>query len=74
VIATQRSFDFGMCLIGCPALIALALLSAARAASSLVEVGKTRPPIAETEVTVYLSPPAHYEQIAIIDASSEGSM
>ena len=42
--------------------------------SSHVMIGKARAPIPVTQVTVYMEPPPRYEQIAIIDASSEGSM
>ncbi len=41
--------------------------------ASHVIVGKTRPPIAATQVKIYLHPPANYEEIAILEATSEGS-
>ena len=42
-------------------------------ASSHVLVGTARPPISPDQVKIYLHPPAKYEEIAIIDASSRGS-
>jgi hypothetical protein len=57
--------------VGCAAL---GVLLGGCATSSHVMIGKARPPIPVTQVTVYMEPPAHYEQIAIIDASSEGSL
>jgi hypothetical protein len=44
------------------------------ATSSHVLVGTPRPPISPDLVKVYTQPPAKYEQIATIDASSSGSM
>jgi hypothetical protein len=43
------------------------------AASSNVLVGTARPPISPDQVKIYLHPPAKYEEVAIIDASSRGS-
>ena len=43
------------------------------AASSHVLVGIARPPISPDQVKLYLHPPAKYEEIAVIDASSRGS-
>jgi hypothetical protein len=43
------------------------------AASSHVLVGTARPPISPDQVKIYLHPPAKYEEIAIIDASSKNS-
>ena len=42
-------------------------------ASSHVLVGTPRPPIAPDQVKLYLHPPAKYEEIALLDASSERS-
>jgi len=42
------------------------------AAESHVLIGKARPPISPDQVTIYLHPPAYYEEIAIVDASSRG--
>ena len=44
------------------------------AAQSHVIVGKVRPPISPDQVKIYLEPPRAFEKIAIIDASSQGSM
>jgi len=44
------------------------------AAQSHIIVGKVRPPISPDQVKIYLAPPKAYEQIAVIDASSQGSM
>lgn len=41
--------------------------------SSQIVVGKTRPPIRPEDVKVYLTPPAHFEEIALLDADSTGS-
>jgi uncharacterized protein YbjQ (UPF0145 family) len=58
--------------------VLLAMLAAfeicACAAQSHVIVGKVRPPISPDQVKIYLQPPRAYEQIAVIDASSQGSM
>lgn len=58
-----------------PVLPLFLLLSflAAGCASSYVLVGKVRPPIAPEQVKVYLRPPAKYEEIALLDASSKNS-
>ena len=50
-----------LCLMGC-------------AAQSHVIVGQVRPPISPDQVKIYLEPPKAFERIAIIDASSQGSM
>ena len=42
------------------------------AASSHMLVGTARPPISPEQVKIYLHPPAQYEEIAIVDASSRG--
>lgn len=49
------------------------VLLAGCAASSHVLVGTARPPISPDQVKIYLHPPANYEEVAIIDASSRGS-
>lgn len=54
------------------ALASAALLGCA--AQSHVIVGKVRPPISPDQVKIYLEPPRAFEKIAIIDASSQGSM
>jgi hypothetical protein len=43
------------------------------AASSHVLVGTPRTPLSPEDVKVYLQPPAKYEEIATIDASSRGT-
>ena len=51
----------------------LAILLLACATSSHVMIGTVRPPISPERVRVYLQPPEKYEEIAAIDASSQGS-
>ena len=51
----------------------VAAILLAGCASSHVLVGTARPPISPDQVKIYLHPPAKYEEIAIIDASSRGS-
>jgi hypothetical protein len=53
---------------------ALGLLLVGCATSSHVLVGTPRAPIAPEFVKVYLQPPAKFEQIATIDATSRGSL
>jgi hypothetical protein len=53
------------------AMVGLAL--AACSTSSHVLVGTARPPISPDSVKVYLQPPPKYEQIATVDATSQGS-
>ena len=53
---------------------ALGLLLAGCATSSHVLIGTPRAPISPELVKVYLQPPAKFEQIATIDASSRGSL
>jgi hypothetical protein len=54
--------------------ISLASLFSGCAHSSHVLIGTARPAISPDQVKVYLHPPARYEEVAIIDASSQGSM
>ena len=54
--------------------IAFSLLLAGCATSSHVLIGTPRAPISPESVKVYLQPPAKYEQIATIDATSRGSL
>ena len=60
------------------ASLAAALLAAtfllAGCVTSHVIVGKVRPPISPDQVQIYLHPPAHYEEIAILDTSSRHSL
>jgi hypothetical protein len=57
--------------------LSLALLLAAMlvacSTSSHVMIGTAHPPISPESVRVYLQPPERYEEIATIDASSQGS-
>ncbi len=57
-------------------IAAVALLAASLAActSSHVLVGQKRPAISAAQVRLYLEPPARYEQVALLDATSRGSM
>jgi hypothetical protein len=59
----------------CPRLAAVALvvLLSSCAAESYVLIGTARPAISPDRVTIYLHPPAKYEEIALLDASSRGS-
>ncbi len=57
--------------LGC---IAAALALVGCATSSHVLIGTPRPPIAPESVRVYLQPPPKFEQIATIQASSQGSL
>jgi len=50
-----------------------ALLLVACSTSSHVLVGNARPPISPDSVRVYTQPPPHFEQIATLNASSQGS-
>jgi hypothetical protein len=50
-----------------------ALLLGACATTSHVITGKTRAPIAPSQVTVYSTAPPAYEEIAVIDATSRSS-
>ena len=43
-------------------------------ASSHVLVGKARPPISPDQVKLYLRPPAKFEEIALLEASSKSSL
>jgi hypothetical protein len=57
-----RNFAIGLsalCLIGC-------------ASSSYTIVGQVRPPIDPGDVEIFTTPPRHYEEIALLDASSAG--
>lgn len=54
--------------------IAGVLALAGCATSSHVLVGTPRPPIAPESVRVYLQPPPKFEQIATIEATSQGSL
>ena len=49
------------------------VITLAGCASSSVLVGKSRPPIDPSQVKLYLSPPAQFEEVALVDASSAQS-
>lgn len=49
---------------------ALAALAAC-APSTHVLVGTARPPISPADVKIYSTPPAHFQEIAVLDASSK---
>lgn len=57
---------------GLIAVLGLATLLAG-CASSAVLVGKARPAISPDAVRIYLTPPAKYEEVALLTASSEMS-
>lgn len=50
-----------------------ALLLAGCAASSHILTGQKRPPIDQSQVKLYSRPPAKFEEVAIIEASSRNS-
>ena len=50
-----------------------AALSSACAPSSHVLVGQPRPPIAPEQVKIYSHPPANYQEIAVLHASSKSA-
>ena len=54
--------------------VVIACAAAACATSSHVLIGTARPPISPESVRVYRQPPPKYEEIATIQASSQGSM
>ena len=56
---------------GPAAVVAMLLLGCAT--SSHVMIGTARPPISPESVRVYVQPPEKYEEIAAIDATSQGS-
>ena len=53
---------------------ALALVLLGCSTSSHVMIGTAHPPISPESVRIYLQPPEKYEQIATLDASSQGSL
>ena len=52
---------------------ALALVLLGCSTSSHVMIGTAHPPISPESVRIYLQPPEQYEQIATLEASSQGS-
>lgn len=71
-LEVSRSARLTRRLCGAAAAITGAALLVACASSSVV-VGKVRPAISPDQVKLYLSPPARYEEIALLDASSKAS-
>jgi len=60
--------------IPAPGFAAAVLLLAGCSTSSHVLIGTPRAPISPESVRVYLQPPPHYEQIATITGTSQGSL
>jgi len=56
-----------------PAAAVLAAMLLGCATSSHVMIGTARPPISPESVRVYVQPPERYEEVATLDASSQGS-
>ncbi len=54
-------------------VVSATLFFAGCASSSYTIVGRVREPIDPGDVEIYTSPPRHYEEIALLDASSVGS-
>ena len=55
-------------------IVLIALLAQVGCATSHVMIGKARAPISPDSVRIYMNPPeGHYEQIARLDTSSQGS-
>lgn len=55
-------------------IVLFLLLAAGCASSSHVVLGTVREPIDVDQVKVYLSPPQNYEEIALLESSSGGSL
>jgi hypothetical protein len=53
--------------------IGVSLLLGACAPSSHILTGTARPPISPDQVKIYSTPPAHFEEIALLDASSKSA-
>ena len=59
----------------CPGSAAvLAVLLLGCSTSSHVMIGNARPPISPESVRIYVQPPEKYEEIAALDATSQGSL
>jgi len=56
-----------------PYLLAFAMYLGGCAPSSHILVGEVKPPIDPALVRVYASPPPHYQEIALLDASSKSA-
>ena len=65
-----KTLRAGLALVAATAFL---LTACASSPVSHVLTGKQRPPIDPAQVKIYASPPAKYEEIAIIDATSSGS-
>ena len=52
----------------------MVVIFAGCASQSHVIVGTVRAPVSSDQVKLYLSPPKRYEQVALLDASSRGSL
>src|SRR5690242_4398741 len=50
------------------------VLVAACTTSSHVVTGVTRAPISSEEVKIYTQPPPHFEEVAVLEASSRGGL
>lgn len=55
------------------AILLASLLTLAACASSAVIVGKVRPAIAPDQVKIYLHPPKRFEEVAVLESSSQSS-
>jgi hypothetical protein len=55
-------------------VLGAALFFSGCASSSYTIVGQVRAPIDPGDVEIYTSPPRHYKEIALLDASSVGSL
>jgi hypothetical protein len=55
-------------------VLCVALLCAGCASSSHTLIGQARPPTNPGDVRIYTAPPKRYEQIALLDATSGGSL
>jgi hypothetical protein len=56
------------------ALLLAAALAAGCSTSSNILIGKPRPPIDPSLVRIYSTPPAKFEEVAVIEANSRNSM
>ena len=56
----------------CAIILGFAIIVTGCASVSHTIVGRVRPPIDPGDVEVFRSPPRHYEEIALLDASSVG--
>jgi hypothetical protein len=67
-MATPRVVPHAFVLVGLSAALLLGCAS-----SSHVLVGHARPAISPDQVKIYLRPPAKYEEVAVLESSSQGS-